>query len=107
MARVTVLVALERTGAGGGPDFGAQAANPTTVAAGRGDVVGLDGPAEAIAELDRDDRESGRQGSRGGRSARRVAQLRRDLGRARRGAHRRRSDALELTRFGSRAELGP
>ena len=54
-----VRIVLEQAAAGCGPDFGALIPNPTTVeaieAARRGEVVELGTPAEAIAELDRDD----------------------------------------------------
>ena len=54
-----VRIVLEQTAAGCGPDFGALVPNPTTVAAieatRRGEVVVLGSPAEAIAELNRDD----------------------------------------------------
>ena len=55
----TVRIVLEQVAAGCGPDFGALVPNPTTVAAieaaRRGEVVELGTPAEAIAELNRDD----------------------------------------------------
>jgi len=54
-----VRIVLEQAAAGCGPDFGALVPNPTTVAATeaarRGEVVELVTPAEAIAELNRDD----------------------------------------------------
>lgn len=57
--KVKVRIVHERATAGGGPDFGALVPNPTTVAAieaaRRGEVVELGTPAEAIAELNRDD----------------------------------------------------
>ena len=85
--------------------------NPTTVAAidaaCRGDVVELGTPAEAIAERARDDRGSGWLGSRAVRSVKRTAQLRRDFRHMTPGAHWGGSDALELIRIGSRAELEP
>ena len=111
MLRVTVRIVLEQAAAGCGPDSGALLPNPTTVAAievaRRGEVFELGSPAEAIAELDRDDRGSGPQGSRRWRSVKRAAQFRRDFGRVTRGAHGRGSDALELVRIGSRAQFGP
>ena len=55
----TVRIVLEQAAAGCGPGFGALVPNPTTVAAieaaRRGEVVELGTPAEAIAELNRDD----------------------------------------------------
>ena len=55
----TVRIVLEQTAAGCGPDFGALVPNATTVeaieAARRGEVVELGTPAEALAELNRDD----------------------------------------------------
>ena len=55
----TVCIVLEQAAAGCGPDFGALVPNPTTAAAieaaRRGEVVELGTPAEAIAELNRDD----------------------------------------------------
>ena len=55
----TVCIVLEQAAAGCGPDFGALIPNATTVeaieAARRGDVVELGTPAEALAELNRDD----------------------------------------------------
>ena len=52
-------VVLEQTAAGCGPDFGALVPNATTVeaieAARRGEVVEIGTPAEALAELNRDD----------------------------------------------------
>ena len=55
----TVRIVLEQAAAGCGPDFGALVPNPTTVeaieTARRGEVVELGTPAEAIAELNRDD----------------------------------------------------
>ena len=54
-----VRIVLKQVVAGCGPDFGALVPNPTTVAAmeaaRRGEVVKLGTPAEAIAELNRDD----------------------------------------------------
>ena len=90
--------------------MGALVQNPTTVAvieaAGRGDVVELGTPAEAIAELARDDRGSGRPGRRAVRSVKRAAELRRDFRHVTPGAHGGGSDALELVRIGSRSEFG-
>ena len=55
----TLRIVLEHAAAGCGPDFGALAPNPTTVAAieaaRRSEVIELGTPAEAIAELNRDD----------------------------------------------------
>ena len=55
----TVRIVLEQAAAGCGLDLGALAPNPTTVeaieAVRRGEVVELGTPAEAIAELNRDD----------------------------------------------------
>ena len=55
----TLRIVREQAADRYGPDFGALVANPTTVAAieaaRRGEVVELGTPAEAIAELDRDD----------------------------------------------------
>ena len=55
----TVRIVLEQAAAGCGADFGALAPNTTTVnaieAARRGHVVELGSPAEALAELNRDD----------------------------------------------------
>ena len=55
----TVRIVLEQTAAGCGPDFGALVPNATTVeaieATRRGEVVELGTPAEALAELNRDD----------------------------------------------------
>ena len=55
----TVRIVLEQAAVGRGPDFGALVPNPITVAAieaaRRGEVVELGTPAEAIAELNRDD----------------------------------------------------
>ena len=55
----TVRIVLEQAAAGCGTDFGARVPNPTTVAAieaaRRGEVIELGTPAEAIAELNRDD----------------------------------------------------
>ena len=55
----TMRIVLEHAAAGCGPDFGALEPNATTVsaieAARRGDVVELGTPAEALAELNRDD----------------------------------------------------
>ena len=55
----TVRIVLEQTAAGCGPDFGALVPNATTAqaieAARRGEVVELGTPAEALAELNRDD----------------------------------------------------
>ena len=55
----TVRIVLEQAAAGCRPDFGALVPNPTTVAAieaaRMGEVVELGTPAEAIAELNRDD----------------------------------------------------
>ena len=55
----TMRIVLEQTAAGCGPDFGALVPNATTVeaieAARRGEVVELGTPAEALAELNRDD----------------------------------------------------
>ena len=55
----TVRIVLEQAATGCGPDFGALVPNPTTVAAieaaRRGEVVELGTPADAIAELNRDD----------------------------------------------------
>ena len=55
----TVRIVLEQAAAGCGPDFGALVPNPTTVeaieAARHGEVVELGTPAEAIADLNRDD----------------------------------------------------
>ena len=55
----TAPIGLERASAGIGPDIGALMPNPNTVAvfeaARRGEVVEPGRPAEAIAELDRDD----------------------------------------------------
>ena len=55
----TVRIVLEQTAAGCGPDFGALVPNATTVeaieAARRGEVVEIGTPAEALAELNRDD----------------------------------------------------
>ena len=55
----TVCIVLEQAAAGCGPDFGSLVPNATTVeaieAARRGEVVELGTPAEALAELDRDD----------------------------------------------------
>ena len=59
MVKVTVRIVHEQVAAGCGPDFGALVPNPTTVAAieaaRRGEVLDLGTPAEAIAELNRDD----------------------------------------------------
>ena len=109
--RVTVRIVLEQAGAAGGPDFAPPVPNPTTVvaieAAWRGEVVALGSPAEAIAELDPDDRGSGERGGRRGRSVKRAAQLRCELRLVKGGAHGRGSDALKLVRIGSHAERGP
>ena len=55
----TVRIVLEQAAAGCGPDLGVLVPNPTTLeaieAARRGEVVELGTPAEAIAELNRDD----------------------------------------------------
>ena len=55
----TVRIVLEQAAAGCGPDFGELVPNATTVdaieAARRGDVVELGTPAEALAELNRDE----------------------------------------------------
>ena len=55
----TVRIVLEQAAAGCGPDFGALVPNQATVeaieAARRGEVVELGTPAEALAELNRDD----------------------------------------------------
>ena len=55
----TMRIVLEQAAAGCGPDFGALVPNATTVeaieAARRGEVVELGTPAEALAELNRDD----------------------------------------------------
>ena len=55
----TVCIVLEQAAAGCGLDLGALVPNPTTVAATegarRGEVVDFDTPAEASAELTRDD----------------------------------------------------
>ena len=55
----TVRIVLEQAAAGCGPDFGALVPNPTTVeaieAVRRGEAIELGTPAEAIAELNRDD----------------------------------------------------
>ena len=55
----TVRIVLEQAAAGCAPDFGVLVPNPTTVAAieaaRQGEVVELGTPAEAIAELNRDD----------------------------------------------------
>ena len=55
----TMRIVLEHAAAGCGPDFGALMPNATTVeaieAARRGEVVELGTPAEALAELNRDD----------------------------------------------------
>ena len=55
----TMRIVLEQAAAGCGPKFGALVPNPTTVAAikaaRRGEVVELGTPAEALAELNRDD----------------------------------------------------
>ena len=55
----TMRIVLEQVAAGCGPDFGALAPNATTIkaieAARRGEVVELGTPAEALAELNRDD----------------------------------------------------
>lgn len=55
----TMRIVLEQAAAGCGPDFGALTPNATTIeaieAARRGDVVELGTPAEALAELNRDD----------------------------------------------------
>ena len=55
----TVRIVLEQSAAGCGPDFGPLIPNATTVeaieAARNGDVVVLGSPAEALAELNRDD----------------------------------------------------
>ena len=52
-------IVLEQTAASCGPDFGALVPNSTTVeaieAVRRGEVVELGTPAEALAELNRDD----------------------------------------------------
>ena len=54
-----VRIVLKQVAAGSGPDIGALVPNPTTVAAieaaRRGEVVKLGTPAEAMAELNRDD----------------------------------------------------
>ena len=54
-----VRIVLEQAAAGCDPDFGALVPNPTTVAAieaaRRGEAIELGTPAEAIAELNRDD----------------------------------------------------
>lgn len=54
-----VCIVLEQAAAGCGPDFGALAPNATTVeaieAARRGEVAELGTPAEALAELNRND----------------------------------------------------
>ncbi|MXW51480.1 MAG: hypothetical protein F4X81_12630 [Gammaproteobacteria bacterium] len=54
----TMRIVLEHAAAGCGPDFGALAPNATTVeaikAARRGEDVELGTPAEALAELNRD-----------------------------------------------------
>ena len=55
----TVRIVLEQTAAGCGLDFGALKPNATTIeaieAARRGEVVELGTPAEALAELNRED----------------------------------------------------
>ena len=55
----TMRIVLEQAAAGCGPNFGALVPNPTTVAAieaaRRGEIVELGSPAEALAELNRDD----------------------------------------------------
>ncbi len=52
----TMRIVLEQAAAGCGPDFGALVPNVSTVeAARRGEVVELGSPAEALAELNRDD----------------------------------------------------
>ena len=55
----TMRIVLEQAAAGCGPDFGALVPNRTTAAvieaARRGEVVELGTPAEALAELNRDD----------------------------------------------------
>ncbi len=55
----TMRIVLEQAAAGCWPDFGALTPNATTVeaieAARRGEVVELGTPAEALAELNRDD----------------------------------------------------
>lgn len=55
----TMRIVLEQAAAGCGPDFGALVPNASTVeaieAARRGEVVELGSPAEALAELNRDD----------------------------------------------------
>ena len=55
----TMRIVLEQAAAGCGPDFGALVPNATTVeaiaAARRGEVVELGSPAEALAELNRED----------------------------------------------------
>lgn len=55
----TMRIVLEQAAAGCGPDFGPLVPNAATVeaieAARRGEVVELGTPAEAIAELNRDD----------------------------------------------------
>ena len=55
----TMRIVLEQAAAGCGPYFGALVPNATTVeaieAARRGEVVELGTPAEALAELNRDD----------------------------------------------------
>ena len=102
----TVRIVLEQAAVGCGPDFGALAPNPTTVAARHREVIEFATPAEAIAELNRDGSGPGRQGSRRVRSVKRTAQIRRDFKRVKRGAHRCVSKALELVRIGSHAQLG-
>ena len=55
----TMRIVLEQAAAGCGPDFGTLVPNATTVeaieAARRGEVVELGSPAEALAELNRED----------------------------------------------------
>ena len=55
----TMRIVLEQAAAGCGPDFGALVPNATTIetieAARRGEVVEIGTPAEALAELNRDD----------------------------------------------------
>ena len=55
----TMRIVLEQAAAGCGPDFGALVPNRITAsaieAARRGEVVNLGSPAEALAELNRDD----------------------------------------------------
>ena len=109
MMKVTVRVDVERhvrdeaaRGAGAEPDY---RGGDRGGAGGRGRRARQ--PGEAVAELNRVDCRPGRQGSRGVWSVRRVAQFRRDFRRVKRGAHGRGSDARELVRIGSHAQLGP